>query len=259
MYVNKLYSSNQIAEKYGCNPSTILYKLKEWNISIRNKRYNSIYNVDVQYFDKINTEHKAYWLGMIISDGHVNKRNVSLCLSIKDEYHIKKFIYDMKSDAPIKYNKDGNPYIIISSVEIARSLYEKGLNNRKSYGFDFEKLLTFIPNELENHFIRGLFDGDGCIKYYTYNYLHKPQFHFGYTGLKCVCEYISDKLNMNRKLVKEGKVTYTAITRNPQIINNIWEYLYKEATIYLERKYETFKEISMMTFNDYNRDNSNES
>ena len=76
---------------------------------------------------------------------------------------------------------------------------------------------------------------------------------FGYTGLKNVCEYIKDKLNIKRELVHEGNVTYTVISRNHKNINNIYNYLYKDATIYLSRKHETFLKIQMMTFNDYNK------
>lgn len=36
----------------------------------------------------------------------------------------------------------------------------------------------------ENHFIRGMFDGDGSIRYYKYGYQKSPRYHFGYTGLK---------------------------------------------------------------------------
>ena len=98
-----------------------------------------------------------------------------------------------------------------------------------------------------------MFDGDGSIRYYKYDYLKTPLLHFGYTGLKNVCVYIKDKLNLDRKLIYEGNVTYTLVTRNYKMINAIFEYLYKNSTIYLDRKYKTFKEIQMMTFNDYNK------
>ena len=68
-----------------CNKSMIYRKFNEWNIERRDRinppeRHNAIYNVDSHYFDKIDCEHKAYWLGFIVSDGFVNEREVSLCL-----------------------------------------------------------------------------------------------------------------------------------------------------------------------------------
>ena len=136
---------------------------------------------------------------------------------------------------------------------MCQRLYDIGFHNRKSWSIDLDKILKSIPSDLENHFIRGLFDGDGCIKYYQYSYIKNPQFHFGVTGVKNVCEYIKDKFKIDRKLVFEGNKTYTVVTRDITIILNIFDYLYRDATIYLDRKYKTFKEIQMITFNDYNK------
>ena len=136
---------------------------------------------------------------------------------------------------------------------MCQRLYDIGFHNRKSWSIDLDKILKSIPSDLENHFIRGLFDGDGCIKYYQCSYIKNRQFHFGVTGVKNVCEYIKDKFKIDRKLVFEGNKTYTVVTRDITIILNIFDYLYRDATIYLDRKYKTFKEIQMITFNDYNK------
>lgn len=255
------YSGKKVADicnELECNKSMIYRKFNEWDIERRNKiksveRCNALYNVDSHYFDNINCEHKAYWLGLMVSDGFVNEKEISLCLKKDDIEAIENFRNDLKSDHPIKFNKDGNPFITIVCKSLCDSLYSYGLHNRKSWDFDIDNIIKKVPKEYEHHFIRGLFDGDGSIKYYDYPYLKKPQFHFGYTGLKNVCEYIKDKLNIQRELVYEGNVTYTLVSRNPKNINNIYNYLYKDATIYLSRKYETFLKIQMMTFNDYNK------
>ena len=247
-----------ICNELECNKSMIYRKFNEWNIQRRNRiksneRCNAIYDVDSHYFEDIDSEHKVYWLGFMVSDGFVNKKEISFCLKKDDIEAIKNFKNDLKSTHPIKFNKDGNPFITIVCKNLCESLYSYGLHNRKSWDFDINNIVNKIPKEYEHHFIRGLFDGDGSIGYYNYPYLNKPQFHFGYTGLKNVCEYIQNKLGIKRNLVYEGNVTYTLVTRNPIDINNIFDYLYKDATIYLSRKYETFLKIQMMTFNDYNK------
>lgn len=259
--LNLYYSGEKISDicnKLECNKSMIYRKFKEWNIKRREKiksseRCNAIYNVDSHYFDSIDCEHKAYWLGFMVSDGFVNKKEISFCLKKDDMEAIENFKDDLKSNHPIKFNKDGNPFITIVCKNLCDSLYSYGLHNRKSWDFNICNIVDKIPKEYEHHFIRGLFDGDGSIKYYDYSYLKKPQFHFGYTGLKNVCEYIKTKLDIQRDLVHEGNVTYTLVTRSPKNINNIYNYLYKDATIYLSRKHETFLKIQMMTFNDYNK------
>lgn len=249
---------HDISNELDCNYSMLYRKFKEWGIKrryIKKKsiRSNAIYNIDYTYFNVINTEHKAYWLGFLLADGYVNEREIMFCLQKNDVNMIKLFLYDLKANYPIKYNKDNNPYVIITCRDLSKTLLEKGFHHRKSWKFDLETLLPYIPIELERHFIRGMFDGDGCIKYYIYPYLNKPQYHFGYTGLENICNYIKNKFGIDRKLVHEGNLTYTVVTRNPNKINEIYEYLYKDATIYMDRKYKIFKEIKMMTFNDYNK------
>lgn len=240
-----------ICDELSCGRSLIYKKLNEWGVKRRNKiktqeRHNAKYDIDYKYFDDIDCEHKAYWLGMILADGFVNEKEVSLCLQLSDIKVIEEFRSDLKAEHPIKYNKDGNPFITICCVHMSNTLINYGFHNRKSWSINLNKILENIPSKYENHFLRGMFDGDGCIKYYKYDYLKKPQFHFGYTGLKNVCEYVGIKLGINRKLVCEGNLTYTIITRDPKLIINIFNYLYKNATIYMDRKYNTFQEIKKM-------------
>lgn len=239
LYFQDNLSSNEIGKLYGCYGSTILNQFRRWNIKTK-RRYNSIYNVDEDFFSIIDTEEKAYWLGLLFADGHISKKDkVMLCM--KDLDIIEKFKKSLNSNHPIKYDSYNNPYINIGCKQICNDLRRIGFNNQKSYDVDFNKILSFIPKELLHHFVRGMFDGDGSIKIYEYPYLNKPQYHFGYTGLKNVCEFIQTFLGFNNKLVQEGKFTYTCKTRDLEKIKEIYKILYKDAHIYLDRKYETFK------------------
>lgn len=247
-----------ICDKLQCNKSMIYRKFNEWNVERRElvylpERYNATYNINTHYFDIIDCEHKAYWLGLLTSDGFVNDKEISICLKKDDIELIEKFRNDLSSEHPIKTNKDGNPVFTVCCRGLCKALKSYGLHNRKSWNLDINSIINKIPSEYENHFLRGLFDGDGSIRYYNYQYLSKPQYHFGYTGLQNVCEYIQNKFGIKRKLIHEGNVTYTLVTRNQDKIMEIFNYLYKDATIYLSRKHKTFKEIQMMTFNDYNK------
>ena len=247
-----------IAIELQCSRYMLYQKFNEWNISRRNKikakpRSNAIYTINYEYFKKIDTEHKAYWYGFLLADGYVNERELSLCVKNTDIDIIQIFAEDIETDVPIKYDKYGNPFITIVCKELSKSLLDKGFHNRKSWSIDFDYIKSFVPDELFNHFIRGMFDGDGCLKYYSYPYLKKPQLHFGYTGVKNVCEFIKDFFDINRDLIFEGNVTYTVVSRDPNKIIEICTYLYNNSTIYLKRKYEMYSKNKMMTFNDYNK------
>ena len=260
------YSNMRVEEmcsKYQCCKSTLYKYFNKWNITRRIKPKNKIawnckYSYDYTYFYGINDEHKAYWLGLLLADGFVNNQELSICLKKDDLYIIESFRDDIKSNHPIRVNKDGNPFLTIASRRLCSSLLEKGFNHRKSYYIDFDKVINSVPVMLRSHFIRGMFDGDGCIRWYKYDYLKKPQFHFGYTGLENVCNYLKPLFNINRKLVFEGNKTYTLVTRDPAKIIEIYNFLYKDSTIFMKRKRKIFEEIKMMTFNDYNKAISNE-
>ena len=47
----------------------------------------------LRYFDKINTEEKAYWLGFLYADGSISSKEdkIELGLAEKDLHHIEKF------------------------------------------------------------------------------------------------------------------------------------------------------------------------
>ena len=226
-----------IAIELQCSRYMLYQKFNEWNISRRNKikakpRSNAIYTINYEYFKKIDTEHKAYWYGFLLADGYVNERELSLCVKNTDIDIVQIFAEDIETDVPIKYDKYGNPFITIVCKELSKSLLDKGFHNRKSWSIDFDYIKSFVPDELFNHFIRGMFDGDGCLKYYSYPYLKKPQLHFGYTGVKNVCEFIKDFFDINRDLIFEGNVTYTVVSRDPNKIIEICTYLYNNSTIY---------------------------
>ena len=74
-----------------CNVSERAYSrvLKENNIDTHIKNR---YTLNQNYFETIDTEHKAYWLGFIYADGYVgdeNYNNIVIGLSDKDFLHLE--------------------------------------------------------------------------------------------------------------------------------------------------------------------------
>ena len=167
---------------------------------------------------------------------------------------IELFAKDLETNIPIRYDSYDNPGLTITCKTMANDLLLKGFNHRKSYEMDIYKITSYVPSELINHMIRGMFDGDGCVGIYNYEYLNKPQCHVGYTGLYNTCEYIGNILNIKTKIFQESENAYTIKTRDKKLICEISDYLYNNATIYMDRKYNKFKDIKLITFNDYNGD-----
>ena len=117
------------------------------------------YVIDHHFFDAIDTEAKAYWLGFITADGCIVRRDVlAINLAVVDIGHLAKLNGSLSSDYRVYPGASGDMarwHAI--SVPIVRALGELGVTPRKS--------LTATPwsgpADLMRHYWRGMVDGDG--------------------------------------------------------------------------------------------------
>lgn len=204
------------------------------------------YNLNKNYFDSIDTEDKAYWLGFIYADGCVDKSHKQLIISLSpiDYEHLSLFNHCIESDYSIKY-RDNNRYITlqISCKHLVESLIEKGCVPHKSLILTFPNKNT-IPEHLIKHFIRGYFDGDGCIstilrrKTNRINPIMECEVNF--LGTKSMLEGISENIPISSiKIFKFGKIYKFRVQSKKNIIN-LMDYLYEDSSFYLQRKYDKY-------------------
>ena len=84
-------SSMKLAKDFSVNNNIIRQIIHINDVSISHMKYNKKYNR--QFFDEINTEEKAYWLGFLQGDGYVSKDNrLQIGLAGKDSIHLEKFL-----------------------------------------------------------------------------------------------------------------------------------------------------------------------
>lgn len=255
-----LYTHNKsmlfISKEYNVGTRVIKRVLKENNISIRdNNTYKQKY-FNENYFETITTENQAYWLGFLWGDGsiHCNKNGqycISLNLSIEDKSHLEKFKQEINSEHKItiaknkwgfnKNNTEPHYYcaFCIHSLKTYNDLLKYGLYNPKS-----KRILPKLNPSLMSHFIRGYFDADGSL---TINKNTK-------TGIVSFCgpiEIISQIKPIIQQHCNTKAEIYKYKTRNAadyrvggtNNIKALYDYLYKDATIYLERKKEKFNTL----------------
>lgn len=162
----------QIAKSLGKDQSTISKIFRNHGVKPLNHKDSYQYRLDVNqnYFSDINTERKAYWLGLLMADGSIyqpknsNSYVLSLGLQEKDLYLLESFKKDLESEGTISKRSKTNSYRIdIGSRKLCEDLISFGVVPNKSYK---EGKLPNIPLELIPHFIIGLFDGDGSISQY---------------------------------------------------------------------------------------------
>lgn len=175
------YSTKDICKEYNITKA-IFYGIIHRNGKskiISNKKYSA----DENFFENIDTEEKAYWLGFLYADGYIasgksdiNKQRswyVEIGLSSSDRKHVELFSKCLNSTYPIKnrttsktyFKKDNtncvSTHIKITNKKMVKDLVDKGCTSNKSWTITYP---NFLNKSLEGHFIRGFFDGDGSIR-----------------------------------------------------------------------------------------------
>lgn len=246
-------STIKVAEITKLNPGTLASKFKKLGIIRSNKINSRKYKIDHNFFENIDTEHKAYWLGFIYADGYISSNNknykrVGIALGIKDKEHLKKFVNITNSNYPINHytNKSfgvETEYcrLLISSDKMFNDLLNKGVFLNKTLILKFPNKEQ-VPKELLHHFLRGYFDGDGSFA------KNKKEYTIKVCGTK---EFLEEFLNFidkpNIKLLRRHKKRNNnnfqfSIGGRLNFIR-ITDILYKDATVFLERKYERYIEF----------------
>jgi hypothetical protein len=217
----------------------------------RNRKINQ------NYFEKIDTEEKAYWLGFIAADGYVSHENsrLTITLSSIDKDHLIKFQKALETDNPIrdfikKSPASGKPcpqsIIGISSRKMITDLERLGIIQKKSLVLK----PPLLSDEMILPFIRGYFDGDGGYsRHRVKRRSYSLQTAATFTGTKEVCEFISDflkKYELNpifTKRFKDETNNYTLMINGNLNVAKVSYILYKNATIFMNRKVNEFKEM----------------
>lgn len=221
------------------------------------------YSCDYHFFEKIDTEEKAYWLGFISADGWISKNNEtgSGCVGIELQYgdieHLKKFNKSISGNYRITdkwktcslslknpEKKNHMCSIRVYSTVMYNSLVSLGLTSNKSFDLFFPN----IPNELRKHYLRGYFDGNGCFSV-SNNHLN-VSFCTASEKMKndliCVCKEegfsFCDYSSIDEFGVKVYRPELNGLKEKIRFLN----YLYDESNVYLERKQKKYIKAKMI-------------
>ena len=139
---------------------------------------NRKYSVNAEYFSDINTQEKAYWLGFIWADGSIGKtaprcsgpNRFTLAQVETEANHLQAFIEAIEcSYTPVLKDLDRPLGKRTLALDVNSRPFCMALEN---LGYGTKEHRTDIPpmpRELLHHFIRGYFDGDGCLSIYKQN------------------------------------------------------------------------------------------
>lgn len=221
---------------------TIRELLKSVGVDYRDKsnQYHIRYQTEINHeaFDLLTPE-ALYWIGMLYTDGHINQNreaSVELNLHDNDESHLEKFKQFLGSNRKVNNGHDCKR-LRINSKRIRNRLVELGFSANKS--------TTIAPHELlknSRDFWRGCVDGDGGL--YKHSYAGTTV-HLTLCGtLETVFDFIifcSKEAGVKEKYPtkSKGKNLYQ-VSYYGQDARKIATLLYKDAPVYLDRKYQTY-------------------
>ena len=244
-YVNKNYTLKQLGREFNCNYGTIRNLLNKHHIKTRGNKQG--YPRDEFYFNKIDTQEKAYWLGFLYADGYIHNLNNAISIDIIDLEHIKKFQKAIKANnhkiIETKDNrfKNAKPlyHFSIKDEQLHKDLIKWGCVPQKS--LILEKIPN-IPRDFVSDFIRGYFDGDGSIHYLQ----GTNNFRISFLGTESFLNDVQKELQTNVSLQHPpaiGKAYCLQVGGRKQVVR-ILDYLYKNSneSIRLNRKYQKYLE-----------------
>lgn len=219
--------------------------LKEDGVIIVRNNQKHTYNTD--FFECIDTEEKAYWLGFLYADGYVSKRTtMELALAKVDEKHLEAFRDLIAPDASLEFRetklKDKVYHFVrltFTSKKIKEQLNRLNCLNNKSLTLQFNENL--LPDNLMRHFLRGYFDGDGSIYHSGWSLAGNAEF------LKALQNYLLKHVPGYTEVVvhKDKRSNVSSINKGtPRAALKFLHYIYQNATVYLERKYNKYIELS---------------
>lgn len=224
---------------------------------------------DKNYFDVIDSPTKAYWLGFLYADGYVTSNNrwgLELCYD--DLQHMKNFVNCFNYNGQLRDRiRNGNKSCSfqINNKHMSEMLIDKGVLKNKTEILLFPEK-KILDEQFYSHFIRGFFDGDGCV-YINHNI--KPRkdrnnkiYDRISKGINIVCKsdcfvksiisvLETQGINLHWNINKQHNNLNVLRTSSINEIKKFYEYIYKDSnpSNRLERKYNKFNELFIATPN----------
>ena len=247
----------KIALHFNCSRPIINRYIKENNFIKRKRAKKSFqkrfkYNFNQDYFKQIDTPDKAYFLGLLYADGCNTRYGLSIGLQESDKniLELLKNYINYTGSIFIKPQKNYKNMAVldIKSIELSNQLSNLGCIPAKSLTLKFPTEEQ-VPTHLIHHFMRGYFDGDGCLGHYkkgcvfevlgTYSFVEEFQ--------KILIKKCG--LNKVRLFQTKNRITTNLSYAGTLQVIKIRDYLYRDCgDLYLKRKKEKFDSVRKFEF-----------
>lgn len=242
-YLNGI-TNTEISKKYNLHRSVIQQILKRNGIELKSlaetSRKHHINNEN--YFNDIDTEEKAYILGLLYSDGYINHNGFGITLQETDKELLEKLSIIIYGKIVLGYKKSRTYQSYTSKPQYRFDVISKIMKNDLiTHGCmenkTFKIRLPVLKEELYKHFIRGYFDGDGCLcipKKYNRNITMTITSNTYFCTE--VANYIKKEISVNAtSSIRYLDIGVVRLTGRNQVIK-FMNWLYTDSTLYMKRK-----------------------
>lgn len=253
-------SCEDIGKEMGFVRSTVRNNIKRSGINVRHKNFKRKHKIkNEDYFEMIDSERKAYFLGLLWADGcnyirvlkgkHAHQTVISL--KEEDKHILEEFCLDIYENTNIlSFREREKPRknqwtLRISSVKMSNDLINLGMMPRKSVIVDWPQNL---PDYLIKHFIRGVYDGDGGISFNTNSRNYTVGIISSVLFINELKSILDKHLNYSFHISEKIYPKTGTIMKNFKIHGNdkcamFLDWLYDGATVKLNRKYQKYLEL----------------
>lgn len=234
IYQGILENTKRNEGKYMCQFCSFLLKFSGRNNP--NCKYKSL---DDNFFSVVDSEEKAYLLGWIASDGNIRYDRFSISIHEKDLKCLEKLRDIICKETPIFKAKETMVGFTVSSIKIAADL-QKLLSlkfaKEDSHKKDSIVRMPKLSKKLTCAFIRGYFDGDGCVSIIGKLTRIKASIT---SNSKLMINDIKTFVESSTKDIKIC-ITATQIIWCADSALAFLNLIYRGAKLYLDRKYEKY-------------------
>lgn len=257
LYTQEHLNQQKIAKLMHRCTNTIKNILIEYNVHKTIQETNiSKYSINDNFFDVNNQSFEsAYVMGLIAADGCISKvdNQVYIELQRKDRELLEKVNFALKNEREVKDYITGKGYenskIYFYNKKMKDDLKKFHLIPNKTYSKEYS-YPDLLNEEYELAFIRGIFDGDGCITITEKS--HTPKWQIDSSSEDVIKWIINIFKKYDIKLCqnldqKSNIILHRCNTSQKEYINKIYNLLYnnpkEKNPIYMQRKKDRFEEI----------------
>jgi len=247
----KLYTSGVSAKNIGIKYKIDKRRVFKWikkEHPIRSfSEANRLIKFNENIFDNINSKEKAYWLGFLYANAYNSKNTNTLIVSLsyQDHDHLKKLSsFVGLQDSKIKLSNSKHPTSTLKmySKHLCNTLNKLGCSQEKRFTITYPE---FLSSNLNNYFIRGLFDGGGSINMAV----KTNEWRFNLVSTKECLDVIKQiiyeetgVLTQHHNISSTSNNTYTIYVNGNDQVLPIMNWLYSSEPV-LSRKYNKYCEL----------------